>query len=505
MIFPRQSGILLHPTSLPGKFGIGDLGSEAHKFIDLLAESAQCLWQILPLGPTGISNSPYNSVSVFAGNPMLIDPESMVKHGLLIEKDLEDIPAFPDIRVDFDTVFAYKQGLLLKAFKNFKAAGFNQEYESFCKQKSSWLDSYALFMALKGKYQSTPWQQWPEDIKWRKAGALESCRKELSGSIQYYQFEQFEFNRQWTAIKQYCHKKNINIIGDIPIFIDADSDSVWCNPELFDLDENGIPREVAGVPPDYFSSTGQFWGNPLYRWDVIEQTGYSWWEERIMGALSMVDIIRLDHFRGFESYWAVPVGSDSAARGQWKPGPGDKMFQTLEGNIGPLPFIAEDLGMITDRVRELRDRLGFPGMRVLQFAFGDDSKTNEHRPYNYIPHCVAYTGTHDNDTTIGWFNSKISGAGSTEKQSQEERARVLRYTGTDGHEINWDFIRLALSSIANTAIIPFQDVLGLDSRARMNTPSTRSGNWEWRFTGSQLRDKYWIRLKELTTIYGRAS
>jgi 4-alpha-glucanotransferase len=508
MIFPRHSGILLHPTSLPGRFGIGDLGAEAFKFIDSLHNAGQHLWQILPLGPTGISNSPYNSSSVLAGNPLLINPGQLVSRGLLQEKDIENIPPFPSERVDYGAVYTFKQQIIHKAFDKFHAAppaAEEKEFELFCGQKSSWLDVYSLFMALKEQYRFSPWQEWPEDIKWKKPAALESAVKDMASQTGYFKFEQFLFYTQWTALKQYCNKKEVSLIGDLPIFINLDSDSVWGNPDLFDLDSSGYPLDVAGVPPDYFSSTGQFWGNPLYSWDEMERTGFSWWKDRIMGTLEMVDTIRLDHFRGFETYWAIPAGSKSAVYGKWMPGPGEKLFRAIETTNGHLPLIAEDLGMITDSVRALRDKLGFPGMRVLQFAFGDSSRTNEHLPYNYIPHSVAYTGTHDNDTTSGWFHGGVQSSTMNEKQRKEEQERALKYTGTDGREINWDFIRLVLSSVANTAIVPLQDVMGLDGTARMNTPATTSGNWEWRFTDSDKLDRGWNRLREMTSIYGRSS
>jgi 4-alpha-glucanotransferase len=505
MIFPRQSGLLLHPTSLPGRFGIGDLGDDAHKFVDLMADCNQHLWQILPVGLTGYGNSPYNSASIFAGNPLLINPDRLIQEELLQQSDLEDIPEFPVDKVDYNTVSGYKNKILRRAFNFFRVNGtaeLTDNYISFCNQYSVWLDTYSLYMALKEYHRFSRWQDWPEDIKFRKPGAIDLWTKQLKDSIEYYKYEQFLFNLQWNALKKHCKEKNISIIGDMPIFIDADSDSVWENRDLFDLREDGNANTVAGVPPDYFSSTGQLWGNPTYNWDKMRESNYKWWKDRFLGMLSMVDIIRLDHFKGFESYWEIPADADTAVNGRWVSGPGEELFHLLEKSIGPLSIIAEDLGVITDSLKKLRDNLGFPGMRVLQFGFTDDTG-NDHTPYNFIPHCVAYTGTHDNDTTVGWFQGTNNSTTLSEAQLKIERSSALKYTGTDGHEIHWDFIRMALSSVANTAIIPLQDLMGLDSSARMNTPSTVHGNWEWRFRFDMLTDDILDKFKEMTFIYGR--
>jgi len=506
MIFPRQSGVLLHPTSLPGRFGIGDLGTEAFKFVDILAAAGQHLWQILPVGLTGIGNSPYASASIFAGNPLLINPDMLILEGLLKNNDLDEVPAFSEKKVDYNTVRQFKSRILKTAFDNFKKimnAEMKGKFESFCSEQSGWLDTYSLYMAVKEYHHFERWQEWQDDIKYRKPESIDKWTAQLKDSIEYYKFEQFIFTRQWDALKQHCHNNNISIIGDMPIFVDADSDSVWINPQLFNLKQNGDPSAIAGVPPDYFSKTGQLWGNPTYNWKEMEDENYKWWKERFLGMLSRVDIIRLDHFLGFESYWEIPAGSKTAVNGKWIPGPGEKFFRMVEQSIGPLPIIAEDLGMITDGVRKLRDRLGFPGMRVLQFAFGDESYLNEHKPFNYIPHCVAYTATHDNDTTVGWFNNSSNKTTLNNKQIMRERKNVLQYTGSDGLEINWDFIRLALSSVANTAITPLQDIMGLDTNARMNIPSTIHGNWEWRFNFNMLTDNILSRFKDMTLTYGR--
>jgi 4-alpha-glucanotransferase len=484
----RKSGILLHPTSLPGDLGIGDFGKWAYRFVDFLAESGQQLWQILPFGPTGFGHSPYQSYSSIAGNPLLISLQSLVDRGLLSAEDLKDTPRFPDSTVDFNTVMPLKKKLLKKAAAAFFLNGsepFRTEFQRFCVDQNSWLDVYARFAALKEANSDSAWIRWDPAIA---ANAQE---------ILDQQFTQFEFFRQWKALKKYCSERGIEVIGDIPIFVSHDSADVWANPELFDLDEKGNAHAIAGVPPDYFSKTGQCWGNPLYRWDVMEQTGFRWWIARVKSMLDVVDIIRLDHFRGFESYWEIPGGSATAMHGRWVKGPGDRLFNALQQALGRMPFIAEDLGLITPEVHKLRDRWGFPGMRVLQFAFGDQSPHNPHKPYNYIPNCVAYTGTHDNDTTHGWFSDKTGASSSAEKEM------ALRYMGSKGTDAVWDFIRLLLSSAADTAIVPMQDVLELGSEARMNLPSTTENNWRWRMREDQLPYDLAIKLREMNRLYGR--
>jgi 4-alpha-glucanotransferase len=499
MSFPRASGILLHPTSLPGRFGCGDLGPEAYRFLEFLVESKQRLWQILPLGPTGYGDSPYQSFSAFAGNPLLISLDKLVGERLLLPSDLEESPSFPEGRVDYGSVIEFKTALLKISFENFKAAdrqNTRDEFETFCRENSTWLEDFALFMALKEAHEGAVWNMWEPDIASRQPEAIERWSQVLAGPVQCHKYLQYQFSKQWSALKQFANEQGISLIGDVPIFVAHDSADVWAHPELFYLDDAGRPTVVAGVPPDYFSRTGQLWGNPLYRWQVIKERGYTWWIDRVKAALATVDIIRLDHFRGFEAYWEVPATEETAVNGRWVKGPGADLFHALRVAFSThsLPIIAEDLGVITPEVEAIRDHFEFPGMRVLQFAF-DDGMTNLHTPYQYPRNCVVYTGTHDNDTSLGWFRN--SG-------KPEETELALKYLGTKGREFNWDFIRLALSSVADTAIIPLQDVLGLDSEARMNYPSKASGNWSWRYPPDALTVEIKERLAEMTEVYGRA-
>jgi 4-alpha-glucanotransferase len=499
MSFPRASGILLHPTSLPGRFGCGDLGPEAYRFLEFLVESKQRLWQVLPLGPTGYGDSPYQSFSAFAGNPLLISLDKLVEEHLLLPSDLEESPSFPKDRVDYGSVIEFKTALLKISFENFKAASRQDTrdgFETFCRQNSTWLDDFALFMALKEAHRGAVWNMWEPDIAGRQPEAMERWAQVLAGPVQRHKYLQFQFFKQWSALKQFANEQGISLIGDIPIFVAHDSADVWAHPELFYLDDEGRPTVVAGVPPDYFSRTGQLWGNPLYRWQVIKERGYTWWIDRVKATLATVDIIRLDHFRGFEAYWEVPATEETAVNGRWVKGPGADLFHALRVAFSThnLPIIAEDLGVITPEVEAIRDHFEFPGMRVLQFAF-DDGMTNLHTPYQYPRNCVVYTGTHDNDTSLGWFRN--SG-------KPEETALALKYLGTKGREFHWDFIRLALSSVADTAIIPLQDALGLDSEARMNYPSEASGNWSWRYLPDALTAEIKERLAEMTEVYGRA-
>ena len=480
----RKSGILLHPTSLPGEWGIGDLGEWAYRFVDFLVESGQQLWQILPLGPTGSSHSPYQAYSSIAGNPLLISLRGLVDQGWLSSENLQQAPNFAASIVDFQAVIPVKMELIRKAAGNFFARQndpLRPEFLDFCSRNKSWLEPFAEFASLKEANDGAAWTDWRN-----------ACAEPHEALNQ--QFIQFVFFRQWDALKRYCRECGIEIMGDMPIFVAHDSCDVWANPELFDLDDKGHPRTIAGVPPDYFSKTGQCWGNPLYRWDVMERTGYGWWIQRVQSMLNMVDIVRLDHFRGFEKYWEIPAGSKTAVSGRWVEGPGDRIFAALFKAVGRLPFVAEDLGYITPEVHQLRDRWGFPGMRVLQFAFGDQSPDNPHKPYNFIPNCVAYTGTHDNDTTAGWFSSA---------QSRSERKSALKYLASDGNDAVWDFIRLVLSSVAGTAIVPMQDILGLGSGARMNTPASTKNNWRWRMREDQLSPILASKLREMNSIYGR--
>ena len=491
MNFPRASGILLHPTSLPGPFGIGDLGPEAYKFVDFLVAAGQSLWQVLPLGPTGYGDSPYACYSAFAGNTLLISPEKLVDEGLL---DSAPSLATKKQKIDFGEVHQSKEQLLRKAYERYTKTtdtALRAAFETFAQQQASWLEDYARFRALKDANGGVAWNEWDHE------------REELREEVEAHMFYQFLFFRQWTALKSYCNDHGIKVVGDLPIFVAHDSADVWTNPEQFKLDKNGKPLVVAGVPPDYFSTTGQLWGNPLYNWERMQADGFKWWIERVRATLAMVDIARVDHFRGFAACWEIPGGDKTAERGQWVEAPGRELFTAIRNTLGELPIIAEDLGVITPDVVALREEFRFPGMRILQFGFGGDSK-NIDLPHNYVPNVVAYTGTHDNDTTVGWFNS-VAGEGSTRtaEQIERERAFCLNYLNTKGEEIHWDFIRAVLASVADTAIVPLQDLLGLGTEARMNLPNSTEGNWAWRYDSGQLSDEIAARLKKLTELYGR--
>lgn len=501
----RSSGILLHPTSLPGRYGIGEIGPAAYRFADFLASSGQKSWQVLPLGPTGFGNSPYQCLSAFAGNCLLVSPEKLLSDGLLNEKDLANIPRFPVERVDFQAVISFKNSLLKRAFHNFKArkpGKLVRDFQSFIKNHSHWLDDYALYQSIKDVHGGAPWIQWPAALARRQPEALESALKELSGEIEANKFYQFLFFSQWQRLREYCRLAGIEIIGDVPIFVSYDSADVWAHRHLFKLNKDGSLKLVAGVPPDYFSATGQRWGNPVYQWSRLRQEDYRFWVERVRSALEMTDTVRIDHFRGFAACWEIPANEPTAVKGNWVKAPGREIFQVLKKELGTLPIIAEDLGVITPDVVALREEFGFPGMRIFQFAFG--GKDSHDLPHNYVPHTVAYTGTHDNDTAVGWFNSK-AGAGSTRTavQIKRERAYCLQYLNSEGKEIHWDFIRAVLASVAERAIIPLQDVLGLGSSARMNIPATEEGNWSWRFTDRALTAKLGAKLKRMTELYGR--
>jgi 4-alpha-glucanotransferase len=459
--------------------------------VDWLAEARQRVWQVLPLGPTGYGDSPYQCFSAFAGNPLLISLDLLADQGLLDQEQLQ-AAAFPPGDVDFGSVIPWKMGMLRRAYQAWSARGSDPSYASFGAGRVGWLDDYALFMALKERYGGRPWHAWPQEIARREPQALRRCRRELADETRFQRFLQYIFDVQWSALKAYVNGYGISIVGDIPIFVAHDSADVWANPELFDLDEAGLPVIMAGVPPDYFSATGQLWGNPLYRWDVLEEQGYNWWISRVSEALKLVDVARIDHFRGFAGYWAVPQGEETAIQGEWLPGPGPALFTALQQSMGQLPIIAEDLGVITPDVESLRDRFGLPGMRIFQFAFSADT-TSTFLPHNYIRNTVAYTGTHDNNTTCGWFASC----------DEQQRARVLRYIGTDGSNINWDFIRILQRSVADTVVVPLQDVLGLGGEARMNVPSTPGGNWRWRFQQADLTPELAARMAEMAVAYER--
>ncbi len=500
---PRASGILLHPTSLPGRFGIGDLGPDALEFLDFLAETGQRWWQILPVGPTGFGNSPYQSYSSFAGNPLLVSPEAMARAGWLSASDWADLPDFPDDHVDFDAVIAAKERLLRRAFANFRPEP--PEFEAFVAENADWLDDFALYMALKEHHDGAAWFDWEPGLVRRDPKALSLWREKLSEAIRYVQFVQYAFAVQWRALREACRERGVKLLGDLPIFVAQDSADVWACPHLFCLDEAGHPTVVAGVPPDAFApETGQLWGNPLYDWPVHAADRYAWWVARVRAQLRRVDMVRLDHFRGFEAYWEVPATAETAAAGQWVDGPGADFFEALREALGGLPLVAEDLGVITEGVTALRDRFGLPGMRVLLFGLEATPGTEYHLPHTFIPHCVAYTGTHDNETTGGWFARPPEGTTPAERayhQAQREYARKL--VGAAGDEVHWDVIRAALGSVADTVVIPMQDLFGLDDSARMNVPGKARGNWTWRYAPGQLDRRTRDRLAELTALSGR--
>lgn len=495
MEFKRQSGILLHPTSLPGDYGIGSLGEEAYEFIDFLVAADQKLWQILPLGPTGYGDSPYQSFSAFAGNPLLISLERLKKDGLLAADDLKTEKEFARDYVDYDQVTEFKYPLFEKAFQTFKreaAKPIENKFQRFCCENSDWLDDYALFKALKEYFNGQPWYKWDEDIKLRRSETVNHYQQTLQDRIQFHKFIQYIFFKQWNRLKAYANENYIKIVGDIPIFVAYDSADVWANPELFSLDGEKKPINVAGVPPDYFSETGQLWGNPLYDWQKLKETGYDWWIDRFETTLDLVDIVRLDHFRGFAAYWAVPYGEKTAVRGKWKEGPGKDFFRKVKDDLKELPIIAEDLGVITDEVEELRDYFNFPGMNVLQFGF-NSQEDNDHLPHNYTKNSVVYTGTHDNNTVLGWYNNA----------DEEAKEYAKEYLKASEDNICWDFLQVAWASVSKIAIAPLQDILSLNSEARMNTPGTTKGNWQWRYRKEMLDINLSKKLKRLTEIYHR--
>ena len=503
MRLPRAAGVLLHPTSLPGRHGIGDLGVEAHAFVDFLGATGQRWWQILPLGPTGYGNSPYQSTSSFAGNALLIDIDDLARRGWLAPEEIPHDARLPIDHVDFDAVTVLKEASLRLAYDGFRAKGDDPKFEEFIAANSGWLDEFVFYQALKDVHAGQPWYEWEPELVERAPAAMADWRERLADGIRYHEFVQYAFEIQWQELRAACQRQGLMVIGDLPIFVAHDSADVWANPDLFYLDKRGQPLVVAGVPPDYFSETGQLWGNPLYRWDAHAADDYSWWAARLRFLLGRVDIVRIDHFRGFEAYWEIPAGSTTAADGKWIEGPASKFFDAMRRRLGNLPLIAEDLGLITPGVEALRDEFSLPGMRVLQFGFGPDSGSEKHLPHRFVPHCVVYTGTHDNDTTKGWFTSTDVATTQTWEEIESERAYARRYLDSPGNEIHWDMIRLAFSSVADTAVIPLQDILGLDSRARMNLPGKAEGNWLWRFKKGQLDRQAHDRYAELTALYSR--
>ena len=507
VIFPRSSGILLHVASLPGGHGIGDLGNSAHEFVEFLAESGQKIWQVLPVSPTGYGDSPYQCFSAFAGNPLFVDLSALREQGVLSGQDLANAPNFPDEHVEYERVIDFKQGLLRKAAGAFLADSAHLDrraFDTFCQSNRAWLDDYALFMACKRIHKDVAWVHWDAGLRQRDSAVLEKWRNQLSSETEVHKFAQFEFFRQWQKLRAHCSRHGIRIMGDIPIYVAHDSADVWARPELFRLDEHGRPTAVSGVPPDYFSATGQLWGNPLYRWDVSAVSGHRWWIDRVRGSLKLFDLVRLDHFRGFEAYWEIPGGALTASGGKWVKGPGRELFETLQNELKELPFVAENLGVITPEVEALREEFGFPGMSLLQFAFGNDPQGPSFRPHNYSRELVAYTGGHDNDTTVGWWTSPGIGESTrTAEDIRKERDFTRAYLGFQDQPVHWVFIRAVLASVANTAIVPLQDVLGLGSEARMNLPGTVSGNWRWRYKANSLTKEICKQLLDLTALYDR--
>lgn len=491
----RRNGMLLPIASLPSPYGIGGFSKEAYEFIDLLEETGQKLWQILPLGPTSYGDSPYQSFSTFAGNPYFIDLDTLVEKGWLTKEaceasDYGDNESY----IDYGRIYNSRFVLLKQAFLNSDVLS-DEKFAEFCKANQHWLPDYALYMALKNQNDGKSWIEWEEEIRLRKPEAVEYYKKELEEECNFYEFLQYEFHEQWTKVKEYAHEKGIQIIGDVPIYVAFDSADTWANPELFQLDEKNLPLGVAGCPPDAFSATGQLWGNPLYNWAYHKKTGYDWWLKRIAYCFDLYDIVRIDHFRGFDEYYSIPYGDETAVNGHWEKGPGMDLFDTVKEKLGELDIIAEDLGFLTESVFQLLKDSGYPGMKVLQFAF-DPSEDSDYLTYKYQRNCVVYTGTHDNDTTAGWF----------EKLSDGDREVALRYMNsfyTPKEEQHWDLIALAMRSTADTCIIPVQDFLGLGSEARINMPSTLGDNWKWRMTKGAFSEELKEKIRRMTKLYGR--
>ena len=496
MRYSRSSGILLHPTSLSGAYGIGDIGPQAHRWVEFLADVGCGLWQVLPLGPTGFGDSPYQCFSAFAGNPYLVSPDELIEEGILSHDEIADRPDFPEENVDYGAIIPWKLDILDKAYAHFlqdASSKLVKAHQRFREEQAHWLEDFALFMALKESHGGGSWVEWPAALRQRDTHALERAREDHADLIKRQVFRQFVFFRQWGKLRAHAHKRGIRIIGDVPIFVAHDSAEVWARPELFNLDSDGNPTVVAGVPPDYFSETGQLWGNPLYRWEVHAANKYAWWIDRFRAVLQLVDIVRLDHFRGFAGYWEVPAEEETAVNGRWMPGPGKHFFRILQEALGELPIIAEDLGVITPDVADMRDYFDLPGMIILQFAFYGDPE-EPFLPHNHLKNRVVYTGTHDNDTTFGWFN----------RVSESERDFCRRYLGRDGQGIAWDMIRAAWSSVGVFALAPLQDFLGLGNEARMNYPGNPRGNWSWRMSKDAINQGLKGRLKEFNHLYQRS-
>ena len=495
MRFPRSCGILVHPTSFPGKYGIGDLGHEGRSFINFLEETDQTIWQILPLTPTGYGNSPYASFSAFAGNPYLISPDLLVEKGLLKKSEVQEVQISADLRVEYEQAFTNKDRLFLLASKRFYSELSEEEekaFKKFKRENKHWLSDYSLFMACALHYKKQPWNTWEKGLAQREPEALKNFAKKNAEEIALQDWLQYEFYSQWMSLKEYANSKGVRVIGDIPIFVDHNSADVWANPQYFEVDKRGNRKLVAGVPPDYFSETGQLWGNPLYKWKALEDDGFSWWVDRFKHMFKICDAIRVDHFRGFDAYWEVKAKEKTAINGRWVKGPGEKLFDAILEKCGELPILAEDLGFVTEGVEKLRDKYHFPGMKIIQFAFDSDS-TNAFLPHNYSQNCVTYSGTHDNDTSIGWYN----------QAPEEEKHHARVYSKSDGREINWDFIRLGMYSVADQAIFPLQDFMNLGAEHRMNIPGTSSNNWLWRYTQKMLEEVDKSRITELVSQTNR--
>lgn len=491
----RGSGILLHITSLPSRYGVGDMGPWSYKFADFLSEAGQTFWQILPLNPPRSGESPYHASSAFAGNPLLISPELMKRNGLLTEDEIEPIPNFPEGRVDYEKVASYKRNLFEKALDRFEVKG-NENYERFCSENSDWLEDFALFLPLEDHFEESDWSKWPQEVKERRPGVMSELKEKFRGSIEKKKFLQFIFFRQWFSLKEYCNERGIKIFGDLPIYVDYKSADVWANQNYFKLDEEKRPSVVSGVPPDAFSETGQLWGHPIYDWKELKERGYDWWIQRFEHNLNLYDWLRIDHFRGFVQYWEVPEGEETAINGKWVEGPAEDLFPILRKKFPDFPFIAEDLGEITPDVVELKDRFGFPGMNVLIFGFEDDFPENPHLPHNFPRNSLACTGTHDTNTIRGWFENEAS---------TDEKEKVRRYVGKNISEsdVHREFVRLAMMSVSRLVSVPMQDLLGLGESSRMNDPGGDGGNWLWRLLPSQLKSSERSELREMTKTYGR--